>query len=76
MPPVQRMTGTVVRVLPNKGYAFVRGEDRISRFAHAITFDPISSFDTLHQGQAVEFEPAEDPKGARAVNVKVLGGKK
>lgn len=70
------MNGTVVRVLPNKGYAFVRGEDGVSRFAHARDFIPQIAFDTLREGQGVSFIPIEDPQfggnSQRAVEVQCL----
>jgi len=56
------MNGTVVRVLANKGYAFIRGDDGVSRFAHAKDFVPLIAFDTLREGQGVCFTPIEDTK--------------
>ena len=72
----KRMTGTVIRVLLNKGFAFVRGEsDGISRFAHSHDFEPEIAFDTLREGRAVTFEPALGPEtsgnGQRAVKIRV-----
>jgi len=70
------MTGTVVRVLLNKGYAFVRGDDGVSRFAHAKDFVPQVSFDTLREGQGVSFTPIEDSSfggnSQRAVEIQCL----
>jgi len=71
------MRGTITRIIPTKGYAFVRGDDAISRFAHARSFLPdASAFDLVREGQAVEFDAVHDPTGkqggARAVNLVVL----
>jgi cold shock CspA family protein len=77
-----RMTGTVTKVLLNKGFAFVRGEqDGISRFVHAKDFIPEIAFDTLREGRGVTFEPALGPEtntgerpgnGQRAIKVRVV----
>jgi len=73
------MTGTITRLLPSKGYCFVRGnEDRISRFAHARSFRESTEFDQAREGQAVEFDPlvesGPDAKGGgqRAINLVLL----
>jgi cold shock CspA family protein len=72
-----RMTGTVTKVLLNKGFAFVRGEqDGISRFAHAHDFEPAIAFDTLREGKGVTFEPSRGPEtsgnGLRAIKIRVV----
>lgn len=51
------MQGTVIRILPNKGYAFIRDENGDSRFAHSRDFRPAESFDRLREGQLVQFTP-------------------
>ena len=69
------MTGTLIRILPNKGYAFVRGEDGVSRFAHARAFVDSLAFDRAREGQAVTFEPimtAGKSGGARAIKIQLL----
>lgn len=72
------MRGTIIRLLPNKGYGFIRGDDGISRFGHARSFvDPLA-FDAAREGQAVEFDPIIDTSnlarsgGARAINIVLL----
>ena len=69
------MKGTVIRILPNKGFGFIRGEDGLSRFMHASTVQPRAAFDTMREGQCVEFDPTEDGpldkgNGLRAENVR------
>jgi len=71
------MRGTVIRILLNKGYGFVRGEDGISRFMHSGYVIPKVDFDKMYEGQSVEFTPDESGppdkgNGLRAINVKVL----
>lgn len=64
--------------MPNRGFGFVRGhEDGISRFMHCRDVKPRSTFDTMYEGQTVEFTPSDEgPKdkgdGLRAVNVSVV----
>ena len=52
-----RMNGVIARVLLTKGFAFVRGEDRLQRFLHSKDVTPVADFDTLYEGQAVTFIP-------------------
>lgn len=70
----ERMSGVVTRVFLTKGYGFLRGRDGVSRFIHASEVKPMSAFDHMHEGQAVEFEPSDDGpsdkgEGKRAVRV-------
>jgi cold shock CspA family protein len=53
------MTGPIIRLLPNKGYGFVRGDDGLTYFMHAKEVVPRADFDRLREGQNVEFTPAE-----------------
>lgn len=57
------MTGTVIRVYLNKGYGFIRGGDGQSRFFHVSDVNPATAFDRMHDGQGVEFTPAENVTG-------------
>ncbi len=74
------MTGTIIRVYLNKGYGFIRGADKVSRFFHASDVQPQIAFDHMHDGQGVEFTPAEDltgrttgkGNGFRAAEVRVI----
>lgn len=73
----KRLKGTVTRLYLNKGFAFVRGEDRLSRFAHVSEFKNEREFDTLREGQSVEFTSFEDTKvtkgnGLKALDIKCL----
>ena len=70
------MTGTIIRLLPNRGYCFIRGDDGVSRFGHARAFVDPRAFDQVREGQAVTFEPVVDDAGqqggARAVAIVLL----
>lgn len=72
------MTGVVTNVLKDKGIAFVRGEDGLSRLALAREFRPAVCFDTLQKGMRVTFEPTDGGPRAggnklRAEKVTVVG---
>jgi len=73
------MTGTIIRILPNNGYCFIRGnEDGLSRFAHARQFVDPMQFDRAREGQGVQFEPLTDTSptaksgGLRATKIVLL----
>jgi cold shock CspA family protein len=74
-----RMTGTVVTIIRAKGFAFIRGEDGMSRFAHARDFVDQREFDLLSDGKSVSFIPMDLNKsgqmirgnGLRAVDVRI-----
>ena len=64
-------TGTVKWFNESKGFGFIEQESGPDVFAHfsAITG---SGFKTLAEGQRVEFEVTQGPKGPQAANVKSL----
>ena len=62
------VNGTVKWFSNQKGYGFIQTDDGKDIFVH---FSAIESegFKTLGQGQDVEFEISEGPKGPQAANV-------
>ena len=64
----ERVTGTVKWFSNSKGYGFIERQDGPDVFVH---YSAIQSegFRTLEEGQAVEFEIEEGPKGLQAANV-------
>tara|TARA_R110000824_G_scaffold143793_1_gene311529 strand:+ start:256 stop:495 length:240 start_codon:yes stop_codon:yes gene_type:complete len=70
------MRGTIIRIVPNKGFLFIRGDDGISRFGHARAFADPLAFDRAREGQAVAYTPVTDALGksggARAVDIVLL----
>lgn len=64
------MTGTIYRLLPNKGYGFIRGADGVSYFFHVSTMVEKRVFDQLREGVGVDFDPSlSDKNEPRAENV-------
>lgn len=63
-------TGTVKFFNAEKGFGFISREDGDDVFVHhtAIQAD---GFRSLAEGQAVEFEITQGPKGAQAANVRI-----
>ena len=62
------MTGKVKWFNAEKGYGFISTEDGKDVFVH---YSQINSegYKTLEEGQAVEFEINDGPKGPQATNV-------
>jgi len=65
--------GPIVRIIRDRGFAFVRTEDGSEVFLHHSTL-PRGEFDTLQEGQQVEFDVETDQRGRgeRATNVRVV----
>ena len=65
------MTGKVKWFNAAKGYGFITGDDGKEVFVHfsAILVD---GFKTLDEGQAVEYDANDGPKGPQAANVKKI----
>ena len=63
-----KMTGLVKWFNPEKGFGFISvpGEDDVFVHFSAIQAD---GFKTLEEGQAVEFDVVEVPRGEQAANV-------
>ena len=63
------MEGTVIKWL-DRGFGFIAVEGQDDEvFVHHTSLDGISE---LREGQKVEFEVEDGPKGPRATNVKVV----
>jgi CspA family cold shock protein len=63
--------GTVKWFNDEKGYGFIAAESGVDVFVH---FSAIQStgYRSLAEGQAVEFDIEQGPKGAQAANVRLL----
>ena len=63
-----KMKGTVKWFSPQKGFGFIIDENGKEIFVHYSGLN-MEGFKTLDDGQAVEFDVTEGPKGIQAVNV-------
>jgi CspA family cold shock protein len=62
-------TGTVKRVISDRGFGFILGEDGKEYFFHRDGLRSSVDFDRLVGGESVTFETERGPKGDRAVRV-------
>ncbi len=62
--------GTIKKRISNKGFGFIEGESG-ELFFHSSAVEN-SSFDDRREGQSVEYNEGEGPKGPRAENVRVV----
>jgi len=65
------MRGTVKWFSDKKGYGFITGEDGQDVFVH---FSAIQSagYKSLSEGDQVEYDVADSPKGLQATNVRKI----
>ena len=61
--------GTIKRLMRERGYGFIATEDGKDVFFHQTALRDLR-FDSLEEGQSVEFEVEKGPKGPRAVNIR------
>jgi cold shock protein len=67
---VEVSQGTIKK-LSDKGFGFIAGEKGDIFFHSSAVVN--AAYETLHEGQAVEYSEGASPKGPRAENVKVVG---
>jgi cold shock protein len=63
-------TGTVKKVISDRGFGFITAEDGKEYFFHRGGLDSSLDFDRLVGGEKVEFEVTQSPKGPRAEHVR------
>ncbi|MCL5670667.1 MAG: cold shock domain-containing protein [Acidobacteria bacterium] len=63
------MQGTIKRVIRDRGFGFIRSAEGKEIFFHRSSLEELT-FDVLKEGQAVEFEMENGPKGPPAVAVR------
>lgn len=64
--------GTVKWFNDTKGYGFIKSEEGTDVLVHHSEIK-MDGFRSLKEGQPVEFELSQGPKGMRATNVKPIG---
>jgi CspA family cold shock protein len=64
------MTGTIKRLMSEKGFGFVAAADGNEYFFHQSACVD-GQFDRLREGETVTFSTGQGPKGPRAENVRL-----
>lgn len=67
------MTGKIARLMRDKGFGFITGEDGSDYFFHQSALAGGALFEQLRDGSPVTFDVGQGPKGPRAENVRVVG---
>jgi CspA family cold shock protein len=62
-------TGTIKKVIADRGFGFIAAEDAKEYFFHRGGLDSSLDFDRLVGGEKVNFEIEQSPKGPRASRV-------
>jgi CspA family cold shock protein len=63
-------TGTIKKVVADRGFGFIAAEDEKEYFFHRGGLDSSLDFDRLIGGERVQFEIEASPKGPRASQVR------
>jgi CspA family cold shock protein len=63
-------TGTVKKVVSDRGFGFITADDAKEYFFHRSGLDASLDFDRLVGGEKVEFDLEQSPKGPRATRVR------
>jgi len=63
--------GVIRRLISDRGFGFIKSDDGQDLFFHSSELQGVS-FDSLKEGQSVEFEKGQGPKGPKAVNIKLI----
>ncbi|MCA8992688.1 MAG: cold shock domain-containing protein [Planctomycetaceae bacterium] len=58
--------GTIKKLVADKGFGFIAGDDRGKDLFFHVSALKDTTFEALYEGQDVEFEQEQGPKGARA----------
>lgn len=66
------MTGSISKVISDKGFGFIQGEDGQEYFIHRSALRDGSVFEQLREGQPIVFDAGRGDKGLRAENVRVV----
>ena len=62
-------TGTIKKVVADRGFGFITADDEKDYFFHRGGLDSSLDFDRLVGGEKVTFDIEQSPKGPRAANV-------
>ena len=62
--------GTIKRIVHERGFGFISGEDGTEYFFHRSGLDASTRFEALTGGEEVTFDVEVGPKGPRAMRVR------
>jgi CspA family cold shock protein len=62
--------GTIKRLITDRGYGFIQTEEKEDIFFHITDLQGVA-FDSLTEGQQVEFEITTTSRGPKAVSVRL-----
>jgi CspA family cold shock protein len=65
-------TGTITRIVPERGFGFIASDDTKEYFFHRSALDASLEFDRLRGGEKVEFVVETSDKGPRAGRVRAV----
>jgi CspA family cold shock protein len=65
------LKGEIKKLIRERGFGFINAEDGKEVFFHRSALEDID-LDTLEEGNSVEFEVEEGPKGLRAANIRMI----
>ncbi|HET9681832.1 MAG TPA: cold shock domain-containing protein [Candidatus Limnocylindrales bacterium] len=63
-------TGSIKRLISDRGFGFIVGDDAKEYFFHRDAVEQPVTFESLQAGEKVEFDVTSGPKGPRAVRVR------
>jgi CspA family cold shock protein len=72
VPSGPKVRGRVKKLVPDRGFGFVRGDDGKEVFFHRSGLGA-NDYDALSEGDVVEYVVQEGPRGPRAENVRAVG---
>ena len=64
-------TGTIKKIVPDRGFGFIQAEDGQEYFFHRTGIESSINFDSLTGGERVTFEVESSQKGPRAHKVRL-----
>jgi cold shock protein len=70
MKEVKVTTGTVKKVISDRGFGFITADDGKEYFFHRNALQASLDFDRMSGGEKVDFDIEQSPKGPRANNVR------
>lgn len=65
-------TGTIKRIIRNRGFGFISDTDGKEVFFHRNSLEGSAGFESLNEGQSVEFEVENTPRGPNAISIRVV----